>query len=81
MLQRPPRPRSRRARRRERARLRQARCRQRAADGVVLVEVALRPEETAKLLQYRFLVAEHELEDKLALQEAVHALIAQLRDA
>jgi hypothetical protein len=78
VLQRPPKPPSKRARRRERGRLRQARYRQRQADGVVLVETGLTPAETAKLLAYRFLLSESELEDKHALAEALHALIQRL---
>jgi hypothetical protein len=72
------RARERRARRREQHRVRQARFRRRQADGLVLVETALTPAETAKLLAYRFLLSESELEDKVALAEALHALIQRL---
>jgi hypothetical protein len=66
-----------RALRRARGRLRQARYRQRQADGVVLVEIAVMPSETEKLFRYRFL-SEHELEDRKAIDEALHALIERL---
>jgi hypothetical protein len=78
MLTRSPSPAALRALRRARGRERTARYRQRQADGLVLVETALTPAETAKLLAYRFLLSESELEDKVALAEALHALIQRL---
>ncbi len=54
------------------------RHRRRERDGVVVVNLALDPDETAKLVALRYL-RECELEDRAALAGAVKAMIASIR--
>lgn len=63
--------------RRAATRRRQARYRERQAAGDIIVTRQFTPAETAKLCRLGYL-AEHELEDRAALAEAVTAVIADL---
>jgi hypothetical protein len=58
---------------------RMRRYRRRQAAGDVMVTRPFTPAETAKLLQLGYL-REHELEDRVAIAEAVAAVIADLTD-
>jgi hypothetical protein len=61
----------------KRARMR--RYRERQAAGDMMISQRITPAETAKLLRHGYL-AEHELEDRQAISEAITALIADLID-
>jgi hypothetical protein len=61
----------------QRARMR--RYRERQAAGDIMVTHRITPAETAKLFRHGYL-AEHELEDRAAISEAITALIADLMD-
>jgi hypothetical protein len=69
-----------RARRRAQHAAAMRRHRARERDGVVVVTLALTPDETAKLARLRYL-EDHELEDRRAIAAAIRALIAGILEA
>ena len=68
-----------RPRRRQHAARRQRRYRARQRQRELVVTVALCPEETAKLSKLRYL-SEAELEDRAAIADAIHLLLAHILD-
>jgi hypothetical protein len=56
---------------------RQRRYRRRQRNGETIVTVALSPEETDKLYRLRCLDA-HQLEDRAAIADAIHLLLANI---